>query len=59
MSDDYLNNSRLRKFSIFEDLSDETLESIKSRIMVVRFGRGETIIAHEALDTDVFLLLDG
>ncbi len=59
MSDDYLNNSRLRKFSILEDLSDETLESIKSRIMVVRFGRGETIIAHEALDTDVFLLLDG
>lgn len=59
MNKDHLDNNRLRKFSIFEDLSDETLESVKSRIMVVHFARGETIIAHEARDTDVFLLLDG
>lgn len=59
MHNDYLGNDRLRKFSIFRDLPDDALESIKNRINVVHFGRGETIIAHEAHDTDVFLLLDG
>jgi len=59
MNDDHLDNNRLRNFSIFQYLPDEVLESIKSRIMVVRFARGETIITHEARDTDVFLLLDG
>lgn len=59
MHDQYLSNERLRKFSIFRDLPDDALESIRSRITVARFARGETIIAHEAHDTDVFLLLDG
>lgn len=59
MNKDHLDNHRLRKFTIFQDLSDEILESVKNRIMVVHFARGETIIAHEARDTDVFLLLDG
>lgn len=59
MNDDYLNHKRLRKFSLFNNLSDESLDSVRSRIMVVRFARGETIIQHEAQDTDVFLLLDG
>jgi CRP-like cAMP-binding protein len=59
MNGDFLDNKRLRNFSIFQDLPDEALESIKSRIMVVRFARGETIITHEARDTDVFLLLEG
>lgn len=59
MNDAYLSHARLRKFSLFKDLSDEALDSVKGRIMVVRFARGETIIQHEAHDTDVFLLLDG
>lgn len=59
MNDDFLDNNRLKKFSIFQDLPAEVLETIKSRIMVVRFARGETIITHEARDTDVFLLLEG
>lgn len=59
MNNDYLNQERLRKFSLFRNLSDESLDSVKSRIIVVRFARRETIIQHEAQDTDVFLLLDG
>jgi len=59
MKDEYLNHERLRRFSLFRDLSDESLSSVKNRIMVVRFDRGETIIRHEAEDTDVFLLLEG
>lgn len=50
---------KLRLFSIFEDLSDEDLQTVLNKISIVRFERGETIIAHEAHDTDVFLLLEG
>lgn len=50
---------KLRLFSIFEELSDEDLQTVLNKISIVRFERGETIIAHEARDTDVFLLLEG
>ncbi|MEM1053158.1 MAG: Crp/Fnr family transcriptional regulator [Pseudomonadota bacterium] len=50
---------KLRSFSIFGELSDEDLQTVLKRVSIVRFERGETIIAHEARDTDVFLLLDG
>jgi len=59
MNDDYLDHEILRKFSIFKDLPDDALTSIRNRIKVVRFARGETIITREAHDTDVFLLLAG
>lgn len=59
MSLDKILEDKLRRFSIFEDLSDEDLEKVASKVSVVRFERGETIIAHEARDTDVFLLFDG
>jgi len=50
---------KLRKFSIFEELSDGDLQTVLNKVSIVRFERGETIIAHEARDTDVFLLLEG
>ncbi|UAB79372.1 Crp/Fnr family transcriptional regulator [Erythrobacter sp. SCSIO 43205] len=50
---------KLRCFSIFDGLTDEELRRVQSKVSVVRFERGETIIAHEARDTDVYLLLDG
>ncbi|WP_298301853.1 Crp/Fnr family transcriptional regulator [uncultured Erythrobacter sp.] len=50
---------KLREFSIFEELSDEDLQTVLNKVSLVRFERGETIIAHEAHDTDVFLLLEG
>lgn len=50
---------QLRKFSIFSELSDEDFRTVLGKITLVRFGRGETIIAHEATDTDVYLLLEG
>lgn len=59
MSPQTLLEDRLRKFSIFEDLSDDELDIVLKKVSVVHFERGETIIAHEARDTDVFLLLDG
>jgi len=59
MTEEILDHSRLRQFSLFKDLPDDALDAVKSRIMVVRFARGETIIRHEAHDTDVFLLLAG
>ncbi len=59
MNDEYLTHDSLRRFSLFKDLSDEALNSVRSKITVVRFARGETIIRHEARDTDVFLLFDG
>lgn len=49
----------LRNFSIFEELTDEELQKVLNKVSIVRFERGETIIAHEARDTDVFLLLKG
>ena len=59
MSSETILEDRLRKFSIFEDLSDDDLNLVLGKVSVVHFERGETIIAHEARDTDVFLLLDG
>lgn len=59
MSVDTILEEKLRSFSIFEELSDEDLALVLNKVSVVRFERGETIIAHEARDTDVFLLLDG
>ena len=59
MSSETILEDKLRCFSIFENLSDEDLKLVQSKVSVVRFERGETIIAHEARDTDVFLLLDG
>jgi len=50
---------KLRNFSIFEKLSEDEFKTVLSKIAIVRFERGETIIAHEARDTDVFLLLEG
>lgn len=50
---------KLRNFSIFEELNEEDLQTVLNKISIVRFERGETIIAHEARDTDVFLLLEG
>lgn len=50
---------QLRNFSIFEELSDEEFRAVLAKINLVRFERGETIIAHEAHDTDVYLLLEG
>lgn len=59
MKAEYLSHERLRNFSLFKELSTEDLDAVKSRIMVVRYARGETIIQHEAQDTDIFLLLEG
>lgn len=59
MKNEDVSHERLRKFSLFKNLPDDALDRVQSRIMVVRFARGETIIQHEAHDTDVFLLLDG
>jgi CRP-like cAMP-binding protein len=50
---------KLRQFSIFEELSDDDLQTVLNKVSIVRFERGETIIAHEGRDTDVFLLLEG
>jgi CRP-like cAMP-binding protein len=50
---------KLRNFSIFNELPEEDFQSVLKRIALVRFERGETIIAHEATDTDVYLLLEG
>ena len=49
----------LRNFSIFEELDEAGIQTVLGKITMVRFERGETIIAHEARDTDVFLLLEG
>lgn len=49
----------LRNFSIFKELDDDELQKIIEKVSIVRFERGETIITHEARDTDVYLLLDG
>lgn len=59
MNSDNKLEEKLRLFSIFENLSDEDLQTVLDKISIVRFERGETIIAHEARDTDVFLLLEG
>lgn len=59
MIDDPQIAEQLRNFSIFEELSDEEFSAVLARISLVRFERGETIIAHEARDKDVFLLLEG
>ena len=59
MSADNILEDKLRCFSIFEDLNDEDFGLVMNKASVVRFERGETIIAHEARDTDVFLLLEG
>jgi CRP/FNR family transcriptional regulator, cyclic AMP receptor protein len=59
MTVDHLDEGNLRKFSIFRDLSDAECALVRSKIAVVRFDPGETIIAHGATDNDVFLLLDG
>jgi len=59
MSADNILEDKLRCFSIFEDLNDEDFALVLNKATVVRFERGETIIAHEARDTDVFLLLEG
>lgn len=50
---------KLRRFSIFSGLSEGDFQAVLKRITLVRFDRGETIIAHEATDTDVYLLLEG
>lgn len=50
---------KLRQFSIFEELAESDFQKVLSKISLVRFERGETIIAHEANDTDVYLLLEG
>ena len=50
---------KLRNFSIFEELNDDDLQTVLNQVTIVRFERGETIIAYEARDTDVFLLLEG
>lgn len=59
MNADNILEDKLRNFSIFEELSDEELQTVLSKVSIVRFERGETIIQHEARDTDVFLLLQG
>lgn len=50
---------KLRCFTIFKELSDDELGTVMNAVSIVEFARGETIIAHEARDTDVFLLLEG
>lgn len=59
MSADNKIEDNLRHFSIFENLSDDDLQTVLNKISIVRFERGETIIAHEARDNDVFLLFEG
>lgn len=59
MNEDNNLQENLRNFGIFEELTDDELQTVISKTSIVRFERGETIIAHEARDTDVFLLLEG
>jgi len=59
MTADNIIEDKLRHFSIFEELSDEDIQTVLDKVSIVRFARGETIIAHEARDTDVFLLIEG
>lgn len=59
MNADTITEDKLRKISIFETLDHEEMQTVLKTVSMVRFERGETIIAHEARDTDVFLLLEG
>lgn len=59
MTADNITEDKLRQFSIFANLTDEEVQTVLSKVSIVRFERGETIIAHEARDTDVYLLLEG
>lgn len=52
-------DEQLRQFSILADLSEHDLASVRQRLKIVNFARGETIIAHQAEDADVYLLLTG
>lgn len=59
MGQDLLSEAKLRKFSIFENLSAEEFETARSKLRLVRFAKGETIIGRLDEDADVYLLLEG